>query len=56
VQRQPIIEQAQAALGWKPSTPLADGLARTVEYFRSLTSLSADQVYDLSRDQTASAE
>ncbi len=26
--------QARAALAWQPSTPLADGLARTVAYFR----------------------
>jgi len=33
--RRPVIEQARAVLGWQPSTPLAEGLARTVAYFRT---------------------
>jgi nucleoside-diphosphate-sugar epimerase len=32
-QRQPDISLAVEALGWKPSTPLRQGLARTLDYF-----------------------
>lgn len=31
--RRPSIVRAMASLGWKPTTTLVDGLARTVEYF-----------------------
>ena len=34
VRRQPDITRAKATLGWEPTIPLADGLARTIEYFR----------------------
>jgi dTDP-glucose 4,6-dehydratase len=33
--RQPDITRAQTVLGWSPKVPLADGLRRTVEYFRT---------------------
>jgi UDP-glucose 4-epimerase len=35
-QRRSVIDYAKAAerLGWKPSVPLAEGLRRTVEWFR----------------------
>lgn len=33
-QRRPDISQAQEVLGWRPTVPLADGLARTVAWFR----------------------
>ena len=33
-QRKPNIERAKALLGWQPKVPLADGLKRTVAYFR----------------------
>lgn len=33
-QRRPDISRAQELLGWQPSVPLADGLARTVAWFR----------------------
>jgi UDP-glucuronate decarboxylase len=33
-QRRPDISRAQQVLGWEPSVPLADGLARTVAWFR----------------------
>jgi len=36
-QRQPDITLARKVLGWEPSVPLAEGLARTVAYFRDLT-------------------
>jgi UDP-glucuronate decarboxylase len=36
VRRKPNIDQAQKLLGWTPTVPLAEGLARTVEYFREL--------------------
>ena len=35
-QRQPDITLARATLGWEPKVPLAEGLARTIEYFRQL--------------------
>lgn len=38
-QRCPDIALARARLGWQPVTPLAAGLARTVEYFRGLVDL-----------------
>lgn len=33
-QRQPNIERAKARLGWEPKVPLADGLKKTVDYFK----------------------
>jgi UDP-glucuronate decarboxylase len=36
VRRKPNIDQAQKLLGWSPTVPLEEGLARTVEYFRGL--------------------
>ncbi len=35
-QRQPDIGRARKLLGWAPSIPLADGLDRTIAYFRTL--------------------
>lgn len=35
VRRQPDINRAKEVLGWQPFIPLRDGLARTIEYFRS---------------------
>ena len=35
VRRQPDISRARAILGWNPTVPLAEGLARTIDYFRS---------------------
>ena len=35
VRRQPDITRAKETLGWEPTIPLADGLARTIEYFRA---------------------
>jgi len=35
-QRQPDISQAGAKLGWVPSTPLRDGLTKTIAYFDAL--------------------
>jgi dTDP-glucose 4,6-dehydratase len=34
-QRQPDISKAKRVLGWEPRVSLADGLAKTVEYFRT---------------------
>jgi len=34
--RQPDIAKARAVLGWEPRVTLAQGLGRTIEYFRSL--------------------
>lgn len=34
--RRPGIARAIANLGWKPATPLREGLAKTIEYFREL--------------------
>jgi UDP-glucuronate decarboxylase len=36
-QRQPDISLARLKLGWEPEIALAEGLARTVDYFRKLT-------------------
>ena len=33
-QRQPDITKAKKLLGWEPRVPLAEGLAKTIEYFR----------------------
>jgi nucleoside-diphosphate-sugar epimerase len=33
-QRQPNIERAKSLLGWEPKVPLAEGLKKTVDYFR----------------------
>ncbi|HEY5230256.1 MAG TPA: UDP-glucuronic acid decarboxylase family protein [Galbitalea sp.] len=35
-QRQPNIDRAQKSLGWSPTVDLAEGLRRTVAYFREL--------------------
>ena len=35
VRRQPDITRAKATLGWEPTIPLAEGLARTIDYFRN---------------------
>jgi UDP-glucuronate decarboxylase len=34
VRRRPVIARARDLLGWEPTVPLDDGLARTVVYFR----------------------
>ena len=33
--RKPDITLAKALLGWEPKIPLAEGLAKTIEYFKS---------------------
>ena len=35
-QRQPDIAKAQEILGWKPTTPLKEGLGKTIAYFEAL--------------------
>ena len=35
-QRQPDITKARRQLGWEPTIPLREGLARTIDYFRPL--------------------
>ena len=35
-QRQPDITKARQLLGWEPKVKLAEGLMKTIEYFRSL--------------------
>jgi UDP-glucuronate decarboxylase len=35
-QRQPDISKAQEILGWKPATPLREGLVKTIAYFEAL--------------------
>jgi UDP-glucuronate decarboxylase len=37
-QRRPDITRARKLLGWEPTVPLREGLARTVEYFKAVTS------------------
>jgi UDP-glucuronate decarboxylase len=36
LQRQPDISLAKKKLSWKPYTPVEQGLARTIEYFKNL--------------------
>ena len=36
MRRRPDISKAEALLGWRPSTPLAAGLPKTIEYFREI--------------------
>ena len=43
-QRKPNIERAKKLLGWEPKVPLADGLKKTVEYFRQVVSPTATNV------------
>ena len=38
VRRQPDITRAKETLGWAPTIPLAEGLTRTIEFFRSTLS------------------
>ncbi len=40
-QRRPDISVAAACLGWRPSVPLRDGLARTIAYFEGVLSDAA---------------
>ena len=35
-QRRPDIELARKELSWEPTIPLADGLVRTIDYFRTI--------------------
>ena len=35
-QRKPNIERAKSLLDWNPKVPLAEGLEKTVNYFRAL--------------------
>ncbi len=37
-QRRPVIERAETQLGWKPVTPLRQGLVKTISYFDDLLS------------------
>ena len=43
-QRQPTIDRARDVLGWTPKVEVADGLARTVEYFRSQLAATGDLI------------
>lgn len=36
MQRQPIIDLARERLGWEPTIPLREGLAKTIDWFRSI--------------------
>jgi nucleoside-diphosphate-sugar epimerase len=37
--RRPDISKAKALLGWEPNVPLADGLDKTIPYFRNRLSV-----------------
>jgi dTDP-glucose 4,6-dehydratase len=39
--RRPMIDRARETLGWSPTVELAEGLERTIEYFRQLRSAGA---------------
>jgi dTDP-glucose 4,6-dehydratase len=41
--RQPDITLARERLGWEPQVPLEEGLAQTLDYFRSLLAASGSQ-------------
>lgn len=41
-QRQPDISKARSALGWAPTVPLAQGLEKTIGYFRTLLESEAE--------------
>lgn len=40
-QRRPDIDKARALLGWEPKIALRDGLAKTIDYFRTLSSIGS---------------
>lgn len=42
-QRQPNIEKAEELLDWKPTVPLAEGLEKTVAYFRKEINISENK-------------
>ena len=46
-QRRPDITQARESLGWEPSMPLADGMARTVDWFRAVYGPVADEIVEI---------
>jgi UDP-glucuronate decarboxylase len=52
-QRQPDITRARQALGWEPTVPLAEGLARTVNYFAALLEQGSEGRSDVSRAEAA---
>jgi UDP-glucuronate decarboxylase len=41
-QRRPDIRQAEQVLGWKPVTPLRDGLVKTIAYFEAMFKPGSD--------------
>ncbi len=42
-QRRPDIRQAEQVLGWKPVTPLREGLVKTIAYFEDALSRGSDR-------------
>jgi UDP-glucuronate decarboxylase len=54
--RRPNIARAQALLGWKPTTPLDSGLARTIAYFRSRLDAPAAAAKALEREKIVSID
>ena len=36
LQRKPVIELARRELDWEPQVPISNGLAQTIEYFKSI--------------------
>ena len=42
-QRQPNIERAKKLLDWEPTVPLAEGLRKTVDYFRDVVEVQSDR-------------
>jgi UDP-glucuronate decarboxylase len=43
-QRKPNIDRAQSLLDWSPEVPLAEGLDKTVAYFRSVVNGNAKAI------------
>ena len=53
-QRQPDIGRAEAELGWRPTTSLRDGLAKTIDYFDELLRRGED-LHDIGGGRAALA-
>ncbi|MCX5054002.1 MULTISPECIES: UDP-glucuronic acid decarboxylase family protein [unclassified Streptomyces] len=52
VRRRPVITRAREHLGWYPEVPVADGVRRTVEWFRSRPQDDAAQTGPIAAAQT----
>ena len=53
--RRPNIDRARAMLDWEPSVPVRDGIARTIEYFRTLLATSPQGTRTIQSTRPAAA-